>query len=87
MQILVLHEKHGDRYIALTEKTTKEDAALKILDQRLRDQWYYEDDNDLIEIKNIVTKRDGPHAYRLLCSRNDYEYEGFEVVETESLHE
>ncbi len=41
MQILIFHEKHGDRYFAVANQVDIEAVATKMVLERMKGDWYY----------------------------------------------
>jgi hypothetical protein len=87
MRILILHEKHGDRYIAASDDHQLGLAATNVLQSRVDLGCYYFDE-DLLRARSILAMEEdmrGKRAWRFLASRNGYEYEGAELEHLEVL--
>lgn len=107
---LLLREKHGDRYIDVSTPDKATRAAVRIVSERLREGWYWEEtpadiipgQNDLFK-QPWVSQEDkirewlgmaedpvqeylaGYNIFLFLKTRDDHEYEGFEVNWLETL--
>lgn len=78
--ILISREKHGTRYFDASTLATMGSACLQLLNERTSGEYYCGwDTNFLLEAEAILENRSYFSALRLLESRNDYEYEGFEM--------
>lgn len=77
-KVLVLNEKHGDRYFHIESKKHLLDTALKILVERDNEgYWYDKDEEHFKMIKKALETKDGELAWRVLQirTREGYEYE------------
>jgi hypothetical protein len=81
--ILVIKEKHGDRYFNVPDDKTLFAVALMIVTARLRDGWWYEKPSEEM-VKRAVEAKDGRAAYDVLRARRNAEYEGFSIERFES---
>ena len=81
--ILVLHEKHGDRYIAAgdTDESIGKVATAVVLERLHAEYWYTEPH----EIQSALHYLDRNKAMSWLRSRSTYEYEGVSVQTLEIL--
>jgi hypothetical protein len=82
-QILVVREKHGNRYLPAATDEELHASALKLVTNRVEDgYWYYDDEDDAAATRasDIVQASDGTAAWRFLQERDDYEYEGVELT-------
>lgn len=81
--ILVLHEKHGDRYIAAgdTEDSIGQ-AAAAVVRERLRDEFWYLEEHEVQSANHYLERN---KAMNWLRSRSTYEYEGVSVQTLEIL--
>ena len=84
MKVLVWHDKHGDAIYDASSRELMDDAALRILQARIEQQYLDWPDNAEDEAKTILENRDGGEAIRflLLRSREGFEYEGMSIKET-----
>ncbi len=84
-QILILHEKHGDRYIWIrgNDKKDLDRIARKILKERTDEQWPWYFDPDLSEARQILKSNISGQAWAFLKSREGDEYEGFDISQLE----
>lgn len=80
MKILELKMKNGSVFIDVSTDDRLYEAALKIVETRLKSGDYYES-RDATIARSIVKVRDSKRAFRFLDGRKSYEYEGFEFVE------
>lgn len=97
MRILIVHEKHGNRYFNATSNYELAKVSIKLLKQRFEYKYYHKDDEDYNTIKNIVETNDltcfkatkyreeEPKAFYYLSARAGYEYENIELVEVEEV--
>jgi hypothetical protein len=78
MDLIILHEKQGDRYIALDEnRTSLEDAAQSIVRERAENNLYGDASGEaLAAVRNNK-------AFSYLLGRRSYEYEGFTYMDIE----
>ena len=76
MKILVFHEKYGDVYYDASTAQKRENAFVFVINQRITDGWYDASDEELA--KKFLDKG---AAEKFLMIRQDFEYEGFEVVD------
>lgn len=84
MSILVLKEKHGDRHFSFNTPEELRLLAAHIVRERQKEGYFYEDaQHDKLLIQAL--KGDNQAALRFLHNRSDYEYEGIETVEPETL--
>jgi len=75
MKIIILKEKYGDRYLEWSDdKNIKEAIASKILNDRISQGWFTDEEQK--EISEAMLKN---KCLSLLSERSEYEYEGFEV--------
>lgn len=85
MNVLVLKEKHGDRYILVINTPHLGVISCEIIRQRLNSNWYF--DNDIVEATDILNIEDvvkrGRKAWRFLQDHSDYEYERVELENLE----
>lgn len=81
MQIMIIKEKNYNRYFIANDVPAKEEISKQIILERLRSGDYYYEKGEKIKASKAI---DENKAYRFLLSRNDYEYEGIEIVETEN---
>jgi len=94
-RILVVNEKHGDRYFDASTDAALHAAALKLVEERLEQGWYgdWRQLDDTLENLNqkkmlldLVSDQDGVAAWAFLKQRNgqyEYEYENVSIVELE----
>ena len=78
-QVLILNEKHGDRYFLVKTEKDLHDIALKVVTQRFKDgYWYYYDDElpELPEIskEQIAQLKDGNVKRALQQAWDSYDY-------------
>lgn len=72
-KILVLKEKHGDRYIGPYEKVAeREDLANKIVRERLKEGYWYTQE---AEESGAIQAVDSNRCWEFLVQRSRYEYE------------
>lgn len=85
-RILVLREKHGDRYFAASDDHQLGRASVEILRSRVDRGCFYFDE-DLLHARSILDTEDmrGKRAWRFLNSRSRHEYEGVELEHLEVL--
>lgn len=94
-RVLVLNEKHGNRYFYIGDETTLYDVAFRIVKQRLEEGHWYTDMSDedspmiltLKDVKEAVNTRDGRAAWEILLrrSRGEHEYERVEIADFEEV--
>jgi hypothetical protein len=86
-EIIILSEKHGDRYLKV--EPNKEAVALEILRERVADGYWYENWGDdpqnqwETDAQNIIDIDDGVAAWEFLQERSDHEYEGIYIQRLE----
>jgi hypothetical protein len=92
MKILVLHEKHGDRYFLFgktqeTEAAELQAIALKVFTEREEEGWYEVEDIPKLEKRyyEAAKKGDAKAALTLMQMRSDWEYEGFDIESPEDV--
>lgn len=94
MRLGIFREKHGSRYFSLeapegSEQETQrlQEVAMKVFVERFSEDWY--DCSEMTATQrryfDAASGHDAKAALAFLNSRKDYEYEGFEVVETETV--
>lgn len=84
-QLLIFYEKHANRYILVNSEKELFTACYRILKERKKDGYWYDDDQRLKE----ATKA-GPlsyEAYLFLRDHSDGEYDRMEVVEPEKAND
>ncbi|GJQ44116.1 MAG: hypothetical protein JETCAE03_36140 [Ignavibacteriaceae bacterium] len=83
--IIVLKEKHSDRYIdageGLDDRENLEKISAKIIKERIREKFWYTPE-DVKEAKEAIKNK---NALGWLRKRSGYEYEGFELQTLEIL--
>lgn len=77
MKLLVLEEKHGNRYFLIRNIKELENICTQIIAERREDCCYDEDENFLLLWKKWT-------GYTFLLSRNDAEYEHIELKDFEN---
>lgn len=86
MKILILKDKHGDRYFSYSNEHELHLVAAFIVRERFDDGWY-EDIKESRSAAALLEKAidgDNRAAFALIGRRNDYEY-GYELVDTETV--
>ena len=86
MEIIKFREKHSDRYFAFNSEEELKKIFLDILKERLKegyfDDYLHRDKADLL-IKDKNCKIQELKSF--FNNRNDYEYEGYEIIRVENL--
>ena len=77
-RILVLHEKHGNRYIG----GDMDKAVLMVVKERY-EKGYYPEVVEEYNVKQILEDGDSDLARKILDARNDYGHEYYEIVTLE----
>ena len=84
MQILVWKDSDAEMYYLADTDEQLEAAALRILDQRMRYQYIYDDGTEeghYARAQRYLEEWNGAEAWKLLKERDDYEYEWVELNE------
>lgn len=87
MNILILKEKHGERYFTYNTAEERHLIARFIVSERM-EEGYYEDEQNksvLANLKKVLLDGDGKAAFQVLDARSRGEYEGFEIVTAEEV--
>ena len=87
MKLLILKEKHGDRYFSYTTQAELHLIARFVVAEH-NEEGYYDDEERvkvLANLNRVTLHDDGEAALRVLEARCTYEYEGFELDETETV--
>ena len=86
-RILILKEKHCDRYILADTDEQLHKAALALMRERLEGGWYSDDVADraehILTIEDEVARR--KKAWRFIQDQSGYEYEGIDLEELQIL--
>lgn len=78
-QIIIFHEKHGDRYYLANSDDEFYGAFLEVFVQRYTEgYWFTEEDIKEYQAELDTFNTDGERAHFFLMMRNDAEYEGIE---------
>jgi hypothetical protein len=87
MEILVLKEKHGERYFAFNTPEDLYLIARFIVAERIDEECYVDEQDKRVlgNLNKVVLYEDGKAAMAVLQARNDWEYEGFEIVSLETV--
>jgi hypothetical protein len=81
MKVLLLFEKYGLRaYAAGETKDDLEQAARRVVENRLREGYYYTDDDEREAAERAISTN---RAVAFLQSRGRCEYETFDVTDLE----
>lgn len=83
MKLLILKEKHGERYFSYTTQEELHLLARFIVSERIEENWYEDESNKrvLADLDRVVKSGDGKAAWNVLQARSQWEYEGFEIEE------
>lgn len=81
MQILILHEKHGDRYLDVSTDERLISSVWSVLKARLEEGWYHDPKwleivRKYVDHPELITPA---KALGLMNRRKDHEYEGFDL--------
>ncbi len=79
MSVLILKEKHCERYYSFSTAEELGLLAALIVRERNKEGWYEDTSDPKLLAKALAG--DNKAALKLLRNRDDYEYEGFEIVE------
>jgi hypothetical protein len=87
MKLLILKEKHGDRHFSFNTEAELHLVARFIVSERIDEDCYIDEQNNKIlgNLNKVTLYNDGAAALRVLDARSDWEYEGYEIIETESI--
>ena len=90
-QVIIFHEKHGNRIFDGSTEELVRDAMLSIVKERSDDGFWYEDtEADVVRAQQVVDmiKYDIDRAFVLakvlLNNRQFHEYEGFDLYSVET---
>jgi len=84
-KLLVLHDQHGDRYFLYHHDKDLETIALKIVKERDTEELFCDlTAKEKKLLKKAVKESNGFAAWLLLQERRGWEYEGFDLDETEN---
>ena len=72
--ICVFKEKHHTRLFICHTPEDYCKVAMKVLKQRLKDKWYW-DEKDIIDAERIITDKDLEEAFIFIDCHSDGEYE------------
>ena len=83
-QIMVAHDKHGNRYLSLEKGLGP--TCIELVKERLADGFYDSPPEDKAKAKLAIAATDPTFtAWHFLHMRGRYEYEWVEVVDLEEL--
>ncbi|MDO8610988.1 MAG: hypothetical protein Q7R95_10695 [bacterium] len=82
--LVIFKEKHGDRYFYAPTFDDLYRVALKIFHERaIEDIWYDFSTHEEKMYKKALKDKKGDIVLEFLRSRNNYEYEDFDIISTE----
>lgn len=87
MKLLILKEKHGDRYFSFTDDREFSLLARFIVSERFDEGLYEDGGAKTEELLKKATPYDLQTYVTLLWHRAKYEYEGFDIEEAPSIEE
>jgi hypothetical protein len=85
MKLLILKGKHGERHFAYNTDAELHLIARFIVAERIEEDCYADEQNKRIlgNLNQVTLHDDGVAALRVLEARSRWEYEGYDIVETE----
>lgn len=78
-RILTWHDDEGDWHYAADTQEQIDESSLKILQERLDNQYLHWPDDAEEIASDILARKDGSAAYNFLRGRTDFEYEGISL--------
>jgi hypothetical protein len=85
MSLLILKEKHGDRYFSFSDEKEFGLLALYIVRERNEEGWYDGLNEKGVQLKGNALQGDATAAIAILSSRTGCEYEDYEIGEPQTV--
>ena len=81
--IIIFKEKYSDRYFSIPTENDLYAVAWKIFNER-KDEGWYDVDEEFYDLYKSALKGE-KNTWRYLQARQDFEYEGYEIIELEDV--